>query len=760
MRALAALVSLAWPLGAVPALDATANSTKYTVLEMYAAAKSGDDVSSPGNVDLFDAAGLAKYLVTEVVVETGKAAERPTRDKGIDTIVKYRIRVRNNMSSSDVNVQAEFSKYVPFENGALVTPADAEMFARSGDLVGVQSYHPPHGDVRYPLQRTFYWFSLNGPCPNQPDGQKSSNCTTYQPGLVPKKKSQVVAGGLCKRFFTKNIPDGTPGCSYYIEKVETAKLDSVVGITDQDCGGRKCADWGDFRSHCSNATLSFTYSGVKYCKEYDFPDCISSCQDACKPQNEVGIPFWTGRCDPARNEERAAMIEKAFGGSQTDSYYTTNPRCDQYGPMCNKPVPDAGVAYCHRDASGVCDACYVPGTTHPASPRPPSQVACRYDLFLNKKLPQYKDFLPKCASSCSGACSLSSESAACCVYIGKCKRTWQQEDWGSCDADCGNGTRYRKVSCPFEDIFGPCDESTRPANSTDCRGDTCPWSKDHFGNWSECDNGCGNGTANQSLICQCPDDCPLGDKECEKSPKPPQPSRPCFPQGKAQGFCSECPAEGGDCTKCAKGFDLQDTSCRRSKRVALATYQVEAPGLSLKSEWLASAFVPAFKDALLGATNVSVDVLNLTDSPVVASLLAARALRALADNSSVYVAVAAEGEDDEDLAQLKTKMANNLDQMAKSLPQALAQHGCTPDHSCQLGTVGVSLLREEQMCPEGQAWNGNSCGMPGPGPKPPGSGFPTWAIGVIVVLILLLVAAVVAWTCGTCKRNQDPRLLA
>lgn len=43
---------------------------------MYAAAKSGDDVSSPGNVDLFDAAGLAKYLVTEVVVETGKAAER------------------------------------------------------------------------------------------------------------------------------------------------------------------------------------------------------------------------------------------------------------------------------------------------------------------------------------------------------------------------------------------------------------------------------------------------------------------------------------------------------------------------------------------------------------------------------------------------------------------------------------------------------------------------------------------------------------
>lgn len=64
-------------------------------------------------------------------------------------------------------------------------------------------------------------------------------------------------------------------------------------------------------------------------------------------------------------------------------------RCDQYSPMCNKPAPDAGVSYCHRDASGVCDACHIPGTVRAVSP--PSQVACRVDLFLNKELPQYKD---------------------------------------------------------------------------------------------------------------------------------------------------------------------------------------------------------------------------------------------------------------------------------------------------------------------------------------------------------------------------------
>ena len=65
-------------------------------------------------------------------------------------------------------------------------------------------------------------------------------------------------------------------------------------------------------------------------------------------------------------------------------------RCDQYSPMCNKPAPDAGVSYCHRDDSGVCDACHIPGTVRAVSP--PSQVACRVDLFLNKELPQYKDW--------------------------------------------------------------------------------------------------------------------------------------------------------------------------------------------------------------------------------------------------------------------------------------------------------------------------------------------------------------------------------
>ena len=225
-----------------------------------------------------------------------------------------------------------------------------------------------------------------------PNGKKqSTNCTKYQKGLIPASKSQYVAGGLCKRIFSSGIPDGTPGCSYYVQNYTTLKLDSIVGIQKEDCGGRKCVDWQDFRLHCTNANLSFTHLGVKYCREYDYPGCVTSCQDAsCSAQNEVGLQFWTGRCNASRNANRALAIEEAFGGSVVQQYYNRNPHCEKYEPMCNKPVPDAGVSYCHRDGSGVCDACYVPGTANPPSPRPASQVPCRVDLFLNKKVPQYK----------------------------------------------------------------------------------------------------------------------------------------------------------------------------------------------------------------------------------------------------------------------------------------------------------------------------------------------------------------------------------
>lgn len=754
------LHSFAFELPGLPGFPATktTKTTKYVVLEMYAAGKSTDDFSQPGNLDLYDAAGLVNFLATQVVLETGLAPDRASRPNGIDTVVKYQIRIHNNMSSSDVDVQAEFSKFVRFEDGAVAAPEDAEIFERSGDLVGALSFHPPNGDVRFPLEETYYWFSLSGPCPNMKNGEKSSsNCTKYQKGLVPDKKSQYVAGGLCKpKLFSSDIPDGTPGCSYYIENYTTKNLDEIVGITQEDCGGRKCSSWSDFRLHCSNQNLSFTHLGVKYCKEYDYPGCITSCQDAACSSGEVGISFWTGRCNASRNAVRASLLQRAFGGSQVPSFYASNPRCDQYSPMCNKPAPDAGVSYCHRDDSGVCDACHIPGTVRAVSP--PSQVACRVDLFLNKELPQYKDFLPQCDTECGGECSTETASSACCVYIGKCKRTWKAESWGSCNATCGNGTRYRQVWCPFEEIFGPCDESSKPENSTKCRGDACPWSKDHFGNWSSCDNTCGAGSEVQGLICECPDDCPGKEKECAQSPKPKAPTRPCFNSTSKDEFCSSCAADK-QCSNCTKGFDLKDGKCHSSKRLALVNYELRAFNLSADAweGWLSSAFVPAFKDTIQKTTNASLDVLNLSKS---SSIWQVRKLRETGDKlgkwTVVDVGVSAAGEDDDKSLKMLIQQLNqsDLNGSAVDFSKLLVKHGCTASHACQVPqNLSLQLKNLQASCPEGQSWNDAECAWP-PVPPAKAGGFPMWLVALIVVVILLIAAAV-TWSCVCKRRTSD-----
>lgn len=746
------LPGLAW--------ETTTKGTKYVRLEMYAVGKSTEDFSQPGNLDLYDAAGLVNFLATQVVLETGLAPDRASRPNGIDTVVKYQIRIHNNMSSSDVDVQAEFSKFVRFEDGAVVAPEDVEIFERSGDLVGALSFHPPNGDVRFPLEETYYWFSLSGPCPNMKNGEKSSsNCSKYQKGLVPDKKSQYVAGGLCKpKLFSSDIPDGTPGCSYYIENYTTKNFDEIAGITQEDCGGRKCSSWSDFRLHCSNQNLSFTHLGVKYCKEYDYPGCITSCQDAACGSGEVGIPFWTGRCNASRNALRASLLERAFGGSQVPSFYGSNPRCDQYSPMCNKPAPDAGVSYCHRDASGVCDACHIPGTVRAVSP--PSQVACRVDLFLNKELPQYKDFLPQCDTECGGECSTESASSACCVYIGKCKRTWKAESWGICNASCGNGTRFRQVWCPFEEIFGPCDESSKPENSTKCRGDACPWSKDHFGNWSQCNNTCGAGSEVQGLICECPDHCPGKEKECAKSPKPKAPSRPCFNSTSKDEFCSSCAADK-QCSNCTKGFDLKDGTCHGSKRLALVNYELRAFNLSDACDgWLSSAFVPAFKDTIQKTTNASLDVLNLSMS----SSIWIRKLRETTHKGKwtvVDVRLSAFGEDDDKSLKMLIQQLNqsDLNGSAVDFSKFLVKHGCTAAHACQVPqNLSLQLKQIQASCPEGQSWNDGDCAWP-PSPPAKAGGFPMWLVALIVVVILLIAAAV-TWSC-VCKRrsSNEARLL-
>ena len=340
-----------------------------------------------------------------------------------------------------------------------------------------------------------------------------------------------------------------------------------------------------------------------------------------------------------------------------------------------------------------------------------------------------QDALPKCDSPCGGECSLDTASLACCVYLGKCKRSWKAEDWGICNASCGNGSRFRQVWCPFEELFGPCDEASKPENSTACRGEACPWSKTHFGNWSDCDNLCGLGEEHESLVCECPDDCPLKDQECAKSVKPSQPSRPCFPFNNAIGnakslqkeFCTKCDAK--DCSDCAKGFALEFGACKHTETSTLARYELVNKNLSLFDDWLASAFVPAFTDALRAVFPFPFDVLNLTQPAA----------------GVVSVGVAFMGQVD--------VQKSNASKLGDVFVKAMEK--CS--HCPKIGSVNWHLTDSEVICEDGKVWTSNQCSLP-----PPVKGFPSWIV-IVVLLLVAVGAAAIAWKCK--RRPETARLL-
>lgn len=729
--------------------------TEYVQLEMYAAVKAGDDINHPENLDLFDAAGLVNFLATHIVIETGKPPARTSRFQGVEAIVKYQMRVRNPRTSA-VNVQCEFATFTQFDNGAVVGN-NTDQFVQNGDLVGILSYRPPNGDPRFPLDASYYWFSLSGPCPNMPVGKKDSqDCVKYRPGLVPVNESQYVAGGLCQKSSeTDDLPDGTPGCVYAVESQQVRLLDEVVGITRQDCGGRLCSNWEDFRQHCSNQTLQFTYDKITYCREYDFPGCVDTCTPdgaACDPSAEVGVPFWLGRCDPQRNAQRVAAIVQAFGGSTVESHYLTNPRCETYGPMCNQPLPDAGVAYCHRDQSGICDQCYIPGTTNPPPTPLQGQVHCRQDLFLGK-LAQYQNAKPQCNSDCSGECSTATDADLCCLYIGKCTQTWKAGEWGECDADCGDGTKYRDVACPFEDLLGPCDESQKPENSTSCRGQRCKWDPTNFGDWGGCNNTCGFGNETRKPVCDCPKPC--GDDECSESPLPALPVQRCYTHGSATDFCEQCPADGGACSACLDGFVLQDGSCKNHVRAVKAEFRVKAAdGSSLDQDPLVAALGLAIQDLVKQVSNVTVQVASAAQQDQV--IFTGRRLGRSTDAAVLKMALIALTEDNTDAGLNRTvaRLAStNLTELAKLLPASVSSHGCNADTNCTV-PAGLSVQSDgvpARLCPDGGSWQTVSgCSAPPPPPTTPSpgpgpdNGPGILVIGGIAAAAVLLVGAGVA----------------
>eukprot|EP00929_Paragymnodinium_shiwhaense_P105470 TRINITY_DN7052_c0_g1_i1.p1 TRINITY_DN7052_c0_g1~~TRINITY_DN7052_c0_g1_i1.p1 ORF type:complete len:852 (-),score=181.36 TRINITY_DN7052_c0_g1_i1:92-2647(-) len=800
---------------------AEAASPSYVDLVMYGAGKASESETNPSNVNVYDAAGLMKYLSTEVVNEAGATPERTSRRLDVDTIFKYTVRVLNppkEVKGHYELTQFEFGPLTNFDSTGAT--AQADNLAKAGDFVGVQAERKPDngkpmGDPRFIYGSAFFTFSLPGVCPNLPtsekDGGKADGCLSYDlpDGSLNDTK---LMGGLCPHKM-KN-PTGKPGCTYVVKSIETKSLDELVGITSQKCnGGKPCKNWLDFHQHCDDKSMQFLApTGTTYCREFDAAQgCEDSCfVDACNATatatSDFGIPFWKGRCRADRNGAKVDALVKLFAGSKdvetatSDQFYGTNKPCSSFSG-CQTEVGKTGLQYCNRDVSGICDICYIPGAQQSPDDKPPGVDPCRVDLFQKKVQgkTEYPSSPVVCYQTCDASkeCDGSGDNSLCCVYGKQCSRkAWEVSDWGSCSAKCGNGTHTRTVSCPFAQVFGNCSKDKhmdkKPNSSEFCRGTGCPWDPKHFGNWTDCNNSCGEGMETQAPVCQCAKPCMHGSAECKDSPLPTLPTRSCFTRSEKQKseleFCDVCKVAttkaSAKCSKCLEGFEEEkDGTCSNTLRYVTASWALQMEPASrlsassagsssiLQNSTLAWAWATSLKATLEALTgNLRVEVEHLEDDSStfrVASTSMQKSLRnsnemilarrLAASNSTVgaYVLVFPSKDDDAALKDALQAVGGIDDKefadklktaYAKALPDSPAPAGL----AVQTGQKPAAVCKNGATPQEGEICDATSSTTT-EGPSG-GGGVPTWVwiVGGLVVLV-----AVVVGLCACVARRRD-----
>lgn len=372
-------------------------------------------------------------LHSKSIVESQLLGAAAAREAGVEVIAAYPLKVRNRDSLLDSThrVLSDFGPYAAYERG--------RTHSRSAyDFVGSRSAT----DRRFALPMPAHEFSLGGRCPNMADGFKerdgrpSGHCWTYD-AAYGELQGEHLQGGLCPNGAGDGsvVPTGQAGCVYSYGQPVVVNLDDFTGITSQDCGGRLCRDYADFRQRCTNRAFKFRFSPhggleeVDHCIEYDIhPSCATSCDEPrCQALlahvadgeiAEVGLPFWHGRCRTGDNRRRAELLAKAFGvQGAKDSHRVVD---SSQGATCNcAPGTDGmstGLGYCDRSFSGVCTECRIPGTQ-----AAPSEEGARSEVpFCSLgvlRQPEYADELqaPRCASR--------RPSHLCCLYTGGCEGT-------------------------------------------------------------------------------------------------------------------------------------------------------------------------------------------------------------------------------------------------------------------------------------------------------------------------------------------------
>lgn len=458
-----------------------------------------------------DLVGAMKYVHSEVIAEhTIADFDRKLRKYSIDTIARWRILFQNPGVITGMNqapmIFADFGPFITFDYGQATNLEPLQLLERLGDFVGAQQNS---GDG-FVYNDPYFWFSLPGFCPNLPykctngwtdteqgGGEKcehdpaihTAQClpTGIGPGPCPskgtrdkprfiednKKKSctwvpfnnkHVLQGGLCypggsvHTGKTEDVklmqPAGIPGCvySYDHNQIEQVKLDDLVGLKDEDCGGKKCETWYEFRTKCTNKAYKQKFENTvppevrafDYCIEYDIhPACARSCTDpAClevaEDKRELGLPFWKGRCDAMANQERMEKLAHLFKvpGAMTNHQVLQPPSAEFAVQICDRSIDGkhpngmakgtlqclpntpanlfGGGPFCTRAWGGVCRTCRIEGTKT-AFPDV-AQPACPLDVLKPK---EYGD---KIKTFCrNGACCLSKKpSEKCCLYFDSC----------------------------------------------------------------------------------------------------------------------------------------------------------------------------------------------------------------------------------------------------------------------------------------------------------------------------------------------------
>eukprot|EP00428_Durinskia_dybowskii_P034309 CAMPEP_0170262948 /NCGR_PEP_ID=MMETSP0116_2-20130129/31357_1 /TAXON_ID=400756 /ORGANISM="Durinskia baltica, Strain CSIRO CS-38" /LENGTH=512 /DNA_ID=CAMNT_0010514017 /DNA_START=54 /DNA_END=1590 /DNA_ORIENTATION=- len=377
------------------------------------------------NFNLASEAGVIKYVHTEVIAEHILGSpERTTRKYGVDAIARIRFKIRNPGSllspSNHLVTQVDFGPFVTYDSGVATNPQTQEFIKDHGGYVGVQL----QADHRWPYDAPYFWFSVTGFCPNvrydevpmtrdtyvEAQGRRERKCTAIadeakcrSAGVCDLRLQAIdvapqclnhsstggvvgkVLGGLCSGGMEdlSVVPTGEPDCTYSYGKADKLLVDTVTGLLDEDCGGRKCEDWLDFRRHCTNTTYRQKFDLVtkravpfKYCIEYDIhpfceADCFSTaCQALPEEEKELGLPFWRGKCDARSNARRAGHLWDVFakqvdaGKVSANLMPTDQDRntCVHETPGVCTPAPGQGGSYCTRQWAGVCSNCFIPGT--------------------------------------------------------------------------------------------------------------------------------------------------------------------------------------------------------------------------------------------------------------------------------------------------------------------------------------------------------------------------------------------------------------